>query len=139
MGAYGEFIGAFAELFEEYKIVKATAKVGGGYNIVDEGKTVYAYVQSVNAGVNVRDNYARNIASVGSSSGVVSIIDHRMIWTYEPLDLQGGFIIIDDEYYRAITAGTFIKEGGFYEVELHRVTGNVKDAVVTIPVIGNFE
>lgn len=123
MGVYGDFLSAFTELMEYYDVVACTPKIGAGYSTEPVGK-IYGYIQDGESGLNVRDNYSRHAGSYGSASGVVSSFNVCYLYTREPVDLFGNFVMYKGSPYRPMTDSDYIKEGDLVITELHKVVGN---------------
>ena len=123
MGVYGDFLSPFTELFEDYDVVKCTPKVGGGYTIEKVG-SVNGYIQDGESGLNVRDNYTRHSMSGGSSAGVVSELNVKYMYTREPLNLFGNFVMYENSPYRPMLDSDYRKEGNLIIIELHRIVGD---------------
>ena len=123
MGVYGDFLGVFAELMEEYDIVECTPNIGAGYAIKPIGK-IQGYIQDGESGLNVRDNYSRNASSAGSASGVVSQFNVCYLYTREPIKLYNTFLMYKGSPYRSLTDSDYRKEGDLVVTELHKVVGN---------------
>ena len=123
MGVYGDFLGVFAELMEEYDIVECAPNIGAGYDIKPIGK-IQGYIQDGESGLNVRDNYSRNTCSSGSASGVVSQFNVCYLYTREPIKLYNTFLIYKGSPYRSLTDSDYRKEGDLVVTELHKVVGN---------------
>lgn len=126
MGVYGDFLSPFAELMEDYDIISCEPKIGAGFDTTPIGK-INGYIQNGESGLNVRDNYSRNAASSGSASGVVSQFDVCYLYTREPVNLFGNFIMYEGSPYRAMTDSDYRKEGDLIITELHRVVGPTSD------------
>lgn len=122
MGVYGDFLGAFPELMENYDVVACTPNIGAGYDTTPIGK-IYGYIQDGESGLNVRDNYSRHASSSGSASGVVSSFNICYLYTYEPVNLYGNFIMYKGSPYRPMTDSDYRKEGSWVCTELHKVVG----------------
>lgn len=131
MGVYGDFLGPFTELFEDYEIAECTPKVGGGFD-VKPIRTIHGYIQDGESGLNVRDNYSRNALSSGSGSGVVSELNMCYLYTYEPLNLMNNFVMYKGSPYRPMVDSDYIKEGSFIVTELHKVVGTTGISETTI-------
>lgn len=123
MGVYGDFLGVFAELMEEYDIVECAPNIGAGYDIKPIGK-IQGYIQDGESGLNVRDNSSRNARSSGSASGVVSQFNVCYLYTREPIKLYNTFLVYKGSPYRSLTDSDYRKEGGLVITELHKVVGN---------------
>ena len=123
MGVYGDFLGVFAELMEEYDIVECTPNIGAGYAIKPIGK-IQGYIQDGESGLNVRDNYSRNASSAGSASGVVSQFNVCYLYTREPIKLYNTFLMYKGSPYRSLTDSDYRKEGDLVVTELHKVVGD---------------
>lgn len=123
MGVYGDFLGVFAELMEEYEIVKCTPNIGAGYDTSPIGK-VQGYIQDGESGLNVRDNYSRHASSTGSASGIVSEFNVCFLYTREPINLYGNFVLYKGSPYRSLSDSNYKKEGDLIVTELHKVVGN---------------
>lgn len=123
MGVYGDFLGPFNELFEDYDVVKCTPKIGGGYDIEKVG-SIHAYIQDGESGLNVRDNYSRNSMSGGSAAGVVAQLNVCYMYTREPVKLFDNFVMYKNAPYRPMTDSNYQKEGDMVITELHLVVGN---------------
>ena len=126
MGVYGDFLGVFSELMEEYDIVKCTPNIGAGYETEPIGK-IQGYIQDGESGLNVRDNYSRNASSAGSASGVVSQFNVCYLYTREPIQLFGNFLMYKGSPYRSLTDSNYQKEGDLVITELHKVVGPTTD------------
>lgn len=122
-GVYGDFLGVFPELFEDYDIVKCTPKVGGGYNITPIGK-IRGYIQDGESGLNVRDSYSRHSMSSGTGAGIVAELNICYLYTYEKPELYENFVLHNGEPYRPMSNSDYKKEGSFVVTELHRVVGS---------------
>ena len=122
MGVYGDFLAVFSELMEEYPIVKCTPNIGAGYDTTPIGK-IQGYIQDGESGLNVRDNYSRHAASSGSASGVVSQFNVCYLYTREPIELYGNFLMYKGSPYRPLTDSDYRKEGDLVVTELHKVVG----------------
>lgn len=122
MGVYGDFLAPFAELFEDYPVVKCTPKIGGGYDIEQVG-TINGYIQDGESGLNVRDNYSRHLGSSGSAAGIVSEVSVKFLYTREPLQLFDNFIMYENSPYRPMTDSNYQKEGDMVITEIHKVIG----------------
>ena len=123
MGVYGDFLGVFAELMEEYDIVECTPNIGAGYVTKPIGK-IQGYIQDGESGLNVRDNYSRNASSAGSASGIVSQFNVCYLYTREPIKLYNTFLMYKGSPYRSLTDSDYRKEGDLVVTELHKVVGN---------------
>ena len=123
MGVYGDFLGVFSELMEEYDVVKCTPNIGAGYDVEPIGK-IQGYIQDGESGLNVRDNYSRNAASAGSASGVVAQFYVCYLYTREPIHLFDNFLLYKGSPYRSLTDSNYQKEGDLVITELHKVVGN---------------
>lgn len=123
MGVYGDFLGVFAELMEEYDVVECTPNIGAGYTTKPIGK-IQGYIQDGESGLNVRDNYSRNVSSAGSASGVVSQFNVCYLYTREPIKLYNNFLMYKGSPYRSLTDSDYRKEGDLVVTELHKVVGN---------------
>ena len=122
MGAYGDFLGVFAELMEDYDVVSCVPRVGGGYDITPVGK-INGYIQDGESGLNVRDNYSRHLGSSGSAAGIVSEVSVKYLYTREPVQLFDNFILYEGEPYRAMTDSNYQKEGDLVITEIHKLIG----------------
>ena len=122
MGVYGDFLSPFAELIESYDIISCEPKIGAGFDMTPIGH-IDGYIQNGESGLNVRDNYSRNSASAGSASGVVSQFDVCYLYTREPVNLFGNFVVYEGSPYRAMTDSDYRREGDLVITELHRVVG----------------
>ena len=138
-GAYGDFLGAFAELLTDYDIVKCTPKVGGGYDITPIGK-IHGYIQDGESGLNVRDSYSRHSMSSGTGAGIIAELNICYLYTYERPALYDNFILHEGEPYRPMSTSDYRKEGGFVITELHKVVGSTGiDQNITEIVKGTFD
>ena len=133
MGVYGDFLAPFAELFENYPIVKCEPKIGGGYETTTVG-LLNGYIQDGESGLNVRDNYSRNSMSSGSAAGIVSELSVKYLYTREPVNLYGNFILYEGSPYRPMVDSDYRKEGNLVVTELHKVVGDtgLNEKVVNI-------
>lgn len=122
MGVYGDFLAPFAELFEDYPIVKCEPKVGGGYDVTPIGY-INGYIQDGESGLNVRDNYSRNSMSGGSAAGVVAELNICYLYSREPLKLFDNFLMYKGSPYRPMTDSDYRREGDLLITELHKVVG----------------
>lgn len=124
MGVYGDILSVFSELMtEEYDIVKCTPNIGAGYDATPIGK-IQGYIQDGESGLNVRDNYSRHASSTGSASGIVSQFNVCYLYTREPIDLYGNFVMYKGSPYRSLSDSDYRKEGNLVITELHKVVGN---------------
>jgi len=123
MGAYGDILGVFSELIEEYDIVKCTPNIGAGYDTAPIGK-IKGYIQDGESGLNVRDNYSRHASSTGSASGIVSEFNVCYLYTREPINLYGNFVMYKGSPYRSLNDSDYRKESDLIITELHKVVGN---------------
>ena len=138
MGVYGDFLGVFAELMEEYDVVECTPHIGAGYDTKPVGK-IQGYIQDGESGLNVRDNYSRNASSTGSASGVVSQFNVCYLFTREPIKLYGNFLMYKGSPYRSMTDSDYIKEGDLVITELHKVVGPTTNETPLDIVRGAFD
>ena len=138
MGVYGDFLGVFAELMEEYDVVECTPNIGAGYDTKPIGK-IQGYIQDGESGLNVRDNYSRNASSAGSASGVVSQFNVCYLYTREPIKLYDNFLMYKGSPYRSLTDSDYRKEGDLVVTELHKVVGNTVNEMPLDIVIGVFD
>lgn len=123
MGVYGDFLGVFSELFEEYDVVKCEPKVGGGY-ITTPIKKIYGYIQDGESGLDVRDSYSRSALSSGTGAGIVSELNICYLYTREEPELFTNFIMYKGSPYRPMSSSNYQKEGSFVVTELHKVIGD---------------
>lgn len=138
-GAYGDFLGVFAELLTDYSIVKCNPKVGGSYDITPIG-TIHGYIQDGESGLNVRDSYSRHSMSSGTGAGIVAELNICYLYTYERPALYDNFILYEGEPYRPMSTSDYRKEGGFVITELHKVVGSTGiDQSITEIVKGTFD
>ena len=138
MGVYGDFLGVFAELMEEYDVVECTPKIGAGYDIKPIGK-IQGYIQDGESGLNVRDNYSRNASSAGSANGVISQFNVCYLYTREPIKLYNNFLMYKGSPYRSLTDSDYRKEGDLVITELHKVVGNTVNEMPLDIVKGVFD
>lgn len=138
MGVYGDFLGVFAELMEEYDVVECAPNIGAGYDTKPIGK-IQGYIQDGESGLNVRDNYSRNASSAGSASGVVSQFNVCYLYTREPIKLYNTFIMYKGSPYRSLTDSDYRKEGDLVVTELHKVVGNTVNEMPLDIVKGVFD
>ena len=138
MGVYGDFLGVFAELMEEYDVVECTPHIGAGYDTKPIGK-IQGYIQDGESGLNVRDNYSRNASSMGSASGVVSQFNVCYLFTREPIKLYGNFLMYKGSPYRSMTDSDYRKEGDLVITELHKVVGTTTNETPLDIVKGAFD
>lgn len=139
MGVYGDFLGVFSELFEEYDVVKCEPKVGGGY-ITTPIKKIYGYIQDGESGLDVRDSYSRSALSSGTGAGIVSELNICYLYTREEPELFTNFIMYKGSPYRPMSSSNYQKEGSFVVTELHKVVGDASiDTKITNIVKGTFD
>ena len=139
MGVYGDFLGVFSELFEEYDVVKCEPKVGGGY-ITTPIKKIYGYIQDGESGLDVRDSYSRSALSSGTGAGIVSELNICYLYTREEPELFTNFIVYKGSPYRPMSSSNYQKEGSFVVTELHKVVGDASiDTKITNIVKGTFD
>ena len=137
MSAYGDMLGCFPELFDNYKLVSATPVVGGGYITKDAG-TVLLIVQTAGKTLNVQDSYSRAAGSSGTAAGIVTQLSAFVAFSYEPLDLFNNFVEIEGHYYRCMSGEDWAKEGDFYRYELHRIIGAIQQTTTHMIIGGDF-
>ena len=139
MGVYGDFLGVFSELFEEYDVVKCEPKVGGGY-ITIPIKKIYGYIQDGESGLDVRDSYSRSALSSGTGAGIVSELNVCYLYTREEPELFTNFIMYKGSPYRPMSSSNYQKEGSFVVTELHKVVGDASmNTEITEIVKGTFD
>lgn len=108
-GIYGDFLGHFSELREQFTFETFVAKVGGGYEITGSG-TFTGIRQTADRFMNDRH-------------GVLHREQAYILWTETKLDATSIFVIIDGKRYRIPSDAPYNREGGFYRYELHVVVG----------------
>ena len=113
-GVYGEFLGYFSELQEDFRVFKQNPKVTSGYDLTFARK-VRGIRQSVNRGF---DTKTRN------SVPVLNITNTYYFWSEDKLDIATEFLEIDGEMYRPMKQPMFNREGGFWENVVEQVVGN---------------
>lgn len=116
-GVYGEFLGFFAELFEDFKIYKQSPKVTSGYKL-EYSRTVRGIRQSISQSVlekNLKAKTQLQIMDIGESYS---------LWTYEKIDPATEFVEIDGRMFRPISSSVFSREGGFWEMKVEMLVGN---------------
>lgn len=139
MGVYGDFLGVFSELFEEYDVVKCEPKVGGGYTTTFI-KKIQGYIQDGESGLDVRDSYSRSALSSGTGAGIVSELNICYLYTREEPELFTNFIMYKGSPYRPMSSSNYQKEGSFVVTELHKVVGDASvDTKITEIVAGTFD
>lgn len=139
MGAYGDFLGVFSELFENFDVVKCEPKVGGGYNITPI-KKIYGYIQDGESGLNVRDSYSRSSLSSGTGAGIVSELNVCYLYTREEPELFSNFIMYKGSPYRPMSSSNYQKEGSFVVTELHKVVGDAGMSTKIVDIVkGTFD
>lgn len=113
-GVYGEFLGFYSELFEDFEVYKQTPDNVSGYTLTFS-KKIRGIKQS-NDVYTSKDKY--------KSIPVLDIGRGYWLWTYEKIELKDEFVKIDGKYYRPMNTSEFNREGGFYETRLEMVVGN---------------
>lgn len=113
-GVYGEFLGFYSELFEDFEIYKNSPDIASGYDLVFE-KRIRAVKQSVDEYINL--NKYKSIATL-------DVGNKYYFWSYEKLRVADEFVKIDGNMYRPMKEAIFNREGGFYETVIEMVVGN---------------
>ena len=113
-GVYGEFIGFFSELFEDFKIFKHEDDRISGYKLTFDRK-IRAIKQTYNEAVDTK-RY--------KELPILDIVQKWAFWCYEKLNIVDEFVEIDGEIYRPMTNAHYNREGGFWEYTLEKVIGN---------------
>lgn len=113
-GIYGDFLGYFSELFEDFEVFTQTPDTVSGYSL-SPARTVRGIRQS---------NDTSMTGNRPKTLPVVNITPSFMLWTYEPIDMATEFVRIDGRMFRAVKEGLFNREGGFYETVLEALAGN---------------
>lgn len=113
-GVYGEFLGFFPELFEDFEVYRHDADVVSGYRL-EYARTVRGIRQS---------NDAKATGWGPKTLPLVNVESSYILWTYEPVDMATEFVRIDGRMHRPMSESRFVLEGGFYETRLDMVAGN---------------
>lgn len=129
-GVYGEFLGFFSELFEQFKIYKYETDRQSGYKL-DYEKTITGILQSVSNRVDT--NRYKQLPTFDN-------INRYCLWTSIKLDIYSEFVEIEGRMYRLMNEAKFNKEGGFWENYIENIVGNDGTMTVTPGVIqGSFQ
>ena len=113
-GVYGEFLGFFPELFEEFNIYTHEDDRVSGYKLTFE-KKITGIRQTTNEYIDTKR--AKELP-------LLDIVQRYTFWSYEKLDIATEFVAIDEEMYRPMKVAQFNREGGFWETMLEKVVGN---------------
>lgn len=113
-GVYGEFLGYFSELFEEFEIYTHEDDRVSGYKLTFE-KKIQGIRQTSKEYIDMKRAKELPVLDIGQ---------RYYFWSYEKLDIATEFVKIDDEYYRPMSKSQFNREGGFWETVLDKVVGN---------------
>lgn len=113
-GVYGEFLGFFPELFEEFNIYTHEDDRVSGYKLTFE-KKITGIRQTTNEYVDTKRAKELPLLDIGQ---------RYTFWSYEKLDIATEFVAIDEEMYRPMKVAQFNREGGFWETMLEKVVGN---------------
>ena len=115
-GVYGEFLGFFPELFEEFDVYTHEDDRVSGYKLTFE-KKITGIRQSSKEYVDTKRMRSKDLP-------ILDISQTYYFWSYEKLDMATEFVKIDDEMYRPMSKSQFNREGGFWETILDKVVGN---------------
>lgn len=113
-GVYGEFLGFFPELFEQFRVFKQEPDVVSGYKL-EYHRTVQGVRQTNN--IYVDENRKKQLP-------LMDIVLSYWLWTYDKIDPATEFVEIDGKMFRPMSESLFNREGGFYETRLDSVVGN---------------
>ena len=113
-GVYGEFLGFFPELFEEFNIYTHEDDRVSGYKLTFE-KKITGIRQTTNEYIDTKRAKELPLLDIGQ---------RYTFWSYEKLDIATEFVAIDEEMYRPMKVAQFNREGGFWETMLEKVVGN---------------
>ena len=113
-GVYGEFLGSFSELFEDFKIYKYETDTVSGYKLTYD-RTIRAIKQTVLASV---------IPASKNKLPVLSIGKQYYFRSCDKLDIATDFVEIEGEMYRLMKQSAFNREGGYWETVIEQVVGN---------------
>lgn len=113
-GVYGEFLGFFSELFEQFEIYTHEDDRVSGYKLTFE-KKIMGIRQTTNEYIDTKRAKELPLLDIGQ---------RYTFWSYEKLDIATEFVKIDDDYYRPMKVAQFNREGGFWETTLEKVVGN---------------
>ena len=113
-GVYGEFLGFFPELFEEFNIYTHEDDRVSGYKLTFE-KKITGIRQTTNEYIDTKRAKELPLLDIGQ---------RYTFWSYEKLDIATEFVAIDEEMYRPMKVAQFNREGGFWETVLEKVVGN---------------
>ena len=113
-GVYGEFLGYFSELFEEFEVYTHVDNRVSGYELTFE-KKIQGIKQSSKEYIDLKRAKELPVLDIGQ---------RWYFWSYEKLHIATEFVKIDGEYYRPMNKSQFNREGGFWETILDKVVGN---------------
>lgn len=113
-GVYGEFLGFFSELFEDFEVVRHEDDVVSGYRL-GPSRTVRGIRQSESYRIDGGKPKTLPTINVGAK---------YWLWTYSEIDIASEFVRIDGRIFRPVSESMFVREGGFYETALELVAGN---------------
>lgn len=112
-GVYGDMLLSFSEQNRTVTVFSMTAKINGGYSVVDGSERDIIGIYQHSTGGQLKDANGNLIRSDGLE-----------LWTTEN-GLEGMFLRHpDSNYYRLISVNDWNFEGGFYRYSLQKVVGN---------------
>ena len=111
---YGEFLGYFSELFENFEVYTHEDDRVSGYKLTFE-KKIQGIKQTSKEYIDLKR--AKELPQL-------DIGQRYYFWSYEKLDIATEFVKIDNEYYRPMSKAQFNREGGYWETVLDKVVGN---------------
>lgn len=113
-GVYGEFLGFFPELFEEFLVYTHEDDRVSGYELTFE-KKIKGIRQTTNEYIDMKRAKELPLLDIGQ---------RYTFWSYTKLDIATEFVKIDGDMYRPMKVAQFNREGGFWETVLEKVVGN---------------
>ena len=113
-GVYGEFLGFFPELFEEFLVYTHEDDRVSGYELTFE-KKIKGIRQTTNEYIDMKRAKELPLLDIGQ---------RYTFWSYSKLDIATEFVEIDGDMYRPMKVAQFNREGGFWETVLEKVVGN---------------
>lgn len=114
MSVYGDFLGAWSELFKKYSIYTCSPIVTAGYNVKFEKNVRGVLLTSTRNRLQYR-------------MGLTTDECDHTLYTQAEIDLTGRLLKYKDKWYRAVAKGDWNEEGGFYITLMQKVVGNVTD------------
>lgn len=127
-GLYGDILVFYSEQFQRFEAFYQIARVGSGYDRIDDPFYITGIIQTGN-GASVVGTAGR--LSQYSNWRSLAASDEKQLWTYQKQELR-TYIRYDGEIYVIGKRLDWSKEAGFYAYQLAKLIGDNGDQEDTL-------